>query len=83
MLVLLFSLTPLVHRFILHHLLREKLVYFLVMGTPLPPDLLESWDWGHTTTKIFELEGLICKIFRTKELGVLCVIYRLNVQLQD
>ena len=44
MLVLFFSLTSLVHRFILQQVLREKLVYFLVMGTPLPPDLLESWD---------------------------------------
>jgi len=38
-----FSLTPLVHRFILHHLLRENLVYFLATGTPLP---LIFWNHG-------------------------------------
>jgi hypothetical protein len=58
-------------------------VYFCVSGYPLPPGLLESWDYGHTTTKIFELEGLTCKIFRTKELAGLCIISRLTVQLHD
>src|SRR5580698_783307 len=58
-------------------------VYFFVSWYPLPPVLLESWDWGLTTTKIFELEGLICKIFRTKELAVSIIIFRLILQLQD
>jgi hypothetical protein len=71
------------HGFILHHPARGEAVYFFVSWYPLPPDLLESWDYGQTTTKIFELEGLICKIFRTKELTGLYIIYRLSVQLHD
>jgi hypothetical protein len=62
---------------------RGAAVYFSVSWYPLPPDLLESWDWGLTTTKIFELEGLICKIFQTNELAVSIIIFRLTLQLQD
>jgi hypothetical protein len=60
-----------------------RLFTFPLAGTPSPPDLLESWDWGLTTTKIFELEGLIRKIFQTNELAVSIIIFRLILQLQD
>jgi len=35
------------------------------------------------TIKIFELEGLICKIFGAKELAKFLIIYRLNIQIHD
>jgi hypothetical protein len=60
-----------------------RLFTLRLAGHPLPPDLLESWDYGHTTTKIFELEGLICKIFQTNELAGLRIIFGLTVQLHD
>jgi hypothetical protein len=34
--------------------LSAMLFYSQLAGYPLPPDLLESWDWGRTTAKIFE-----------------------------
>jgi hypothetical protein len=60
---------------------KRTLFTFSLAGPPSPWSL-ESWDWGCTTTQIFELEGLICKIFRTKELAVPAIISRLTVQLQ-
>jgi hypothetical protein len=74
---------PCLFWFILDRVYPGNAVYLLVSGHPLPPDLLESWDWGHTTTKIFELEGLTCKIFRTKELAVCGIIFWLIQQLHD
>src|SRR5580692_3915423 len=68
-------------RFIFCSAWRGAAVYFSVSWYPLPPDLLESWDWGLTTTKIFELKGVICKIFPTKELAASNIIFRLIVQL--
>src|SRR5216684_5136116 len=45
---------------------RSCLVFLAGVGPPFPP---VSWNHRPKTTQIFELKGLICKIFRNKDLA--------------
>jgi hypothetical protein len=56
---------------------------FSFAGTSSPLIFCNHGIRGALPTKIFELEGLICKIFWTKELAVLRIISKLTVQLHD
>jgi hypothetical protein len=67
-------------RFILRRLSTGNAVYFFVSWYLLPLIFCNHGIRGALPIQIFELEGLICKIFRAKELAALFIIFKLIVQ---
>jgi|SRR5580693_5311468 hypothetical protein len=56
---------------------------FALAALSFLPSHSQIYFSARTTTRIFESEGLVCKIFRTKELAVLRIIYKINVQVNN
>jgi len=64
-------------------LVRGTLFTFSLAGTSSPLIFCNHGIRGALPIQIFELEGLICKIFRAKELAALVIIFKLIVQLHN